>query len=248
MSRALRQELIDVTRRLHDRRWVANHDGNITIRTGAERFLATPTATSKADVDHGNLIEVDGRGRKLAGTAKPFSELVLHLAVFSARADVGAVVHAHPPNATALACSGSSLIEEPFIAEAVVSLGASIPTVPFSMPGKASADALAPFIADVDAVLLANHGVLSWGADLELAYLRMELVEHLATIALAAQPAGGVRLLPADAIAPLLAKRAAAGLGSAADRATESRPLATDSGGPGELKRVIAEEIARALS
>lgn len=248
MSRGLRQSIIDTARRLHRKGWVANHDGNITLRIGPDRFLATPTATSKADVDHDNLIEIDSRGRRLSGTARPFSESNLHMTIYGARADVAAVVHAHPPNATALACAGSRLIERPFIAEAVISLGASIPTVPFAMPGKPSADALAPFAGDVDAVLMANHGVLSWGADLEQAYLRMELVEHLATIALAAQAVGGVRPLPDDAIAPLLAKRASAGLGAAAARSALSAPTAPPAPAPaGDIRRVIAEEIARAL-
>ena len=245
MSRALRQQVIDTCHRLHHRGWVANHDGNITIRTGTDRLLATPTATSKADVDHGNLLEIDRRGRKLAGTAKPFSESNLHMAVYAARDDVHAVVHAHPPQATALACAGSRLIERPFLAEAVVSLGASIPTVPLAMPGKPAADALAPFVTEVDAVLIANHGVLAWGADLEQAYLRMELVEHLAAIAIAAQAVGGVRPLPDEAIAPLLAKRARAGLGAAADKAAAGpakTPTRADL-----VRRVVSEEIARAL-
>jgi L-fuculose-phosphate aldolase len=267
--RKLRQDLIDVARRLHARGWVANHDGNATARLGSERFLATPTATSKADVDQTNLLEVDRSGARLSGTAKPFGELPLHLAVYAARADVGAVVHAHPPSATAIACAGSKLIERPFIAEAIVSLGAVIPTAPFTMPGKPSADAVAAYAPEVDALLLANHGVITWGANLELAFLRMELVEHLATIALAAQAVGGIKPLADEVIRPLLEKRAKAGLGAAADRAAATvapkrivacapaphapgvtvispRSAAKAADGP-DLRRVISEEIARAL-
>ncbi len=249
-SRHLRDELIAVSRRLHERGWVANHDGNVTVRVGTDRWLATPTARSKADVDHDNLIEVDARGRRLSGTAKPFSELSLHLAIYAGRDDVAAVVHAHPPNATALACARSRLLERPFIAEAVVSLGNGVPTVPFAMPGKPSADALAPLVGSFDAVLLENHGALAWGADLEQAYLRLELVEHLARIAVAAQAVGGVKPLPESAVAPLLAKRAKAGLGAAAARAAAAAgtPVAAPSDRPaGDLRGVIVEEIARAL-
>jgi L-fuculose-phosphate aldolase len=202
---------------------------------------------------------VDGKGKPV-GAGKPFGEIGLHLTVYQRRPDVAAVVHAHPPHATALAVSGSRLLERPFIAEAVVSLGASIPTVPFAPPGPAACAALAPHVDAVDAVLLGNHGVLAWGADLEQASLRLELVEHLARIALAAQAAGGVQPLPESAIPPLLEARAKAGLGMAAERAADAgRPVVACApaphaavatvapGGASELTRIVQEELLRAL-
>ena len=162
-----------------------------------------------------------------------------------------AVVHAHPPFATALACSGSAALETPFLPEAVVSIGPSIPTVPFAMPGADAVAALAPFLPKVDAVLLGSHGVLTWAADLELAYLRMELVEHLARIATNAAVTGGVRALPDSALAPLLAARAKAGLGKAASNAGSApSPGTTSPPGPApsnDLARIVREEIVRAL-
>lgn len=220
--RGLRIELIEVAQALHQRGWVANHDGNVTARLGADRFLATPTATSKRLVDERGLIEVDGKGQRVAGTARAFGELGMHLAVYGARDDVGAVVHAHPPHATALAVSGSPLLEGPFIAEAVVSLGPRVPTVPYAAPGAAAASALGGFVADFDAVLLENHGAMAWGADLEQAFLRLELVEQLARVALLSQATGGPRYLADDQVAPLLQARARAGLGKAAERAGQS--------------------------
>ena len=258
----LRQQMIDASRSIHARGWVANHDGNLTGRIGRGRFLATPTATSKGRVSDSNLIEVDADGKRVAGSARPFSELAMHLAVYQERDDVGAVVHAHPPHATALACSGNNLIERPFIAEAVVSLGACIPLLPFTPPGAAAPAAIANVAGDVDAVLLANHGVFTWGADLELAVLRMELVEHLARIAMLAQAAGGIKPLPESVFEPLLAARARAGLGKAADRATTPArqrviacapaPHAPDVEVMGDEARarisaVIQEELVRAL-
>jgi L-fuculose-phosphate aldolase len=218
-ERGLRGQLASTAQALHQRGWVANHDGNASARLGPDRFLVTPTATSKADVDERNLLEVDGSGKRVAGNGRPFGEIGLHLAVYTARPDVAAVVHAHPPYATALACSGAALLERPFIAEAVVSLGPTIPTVPFAVPGPAAAEALSRFAADHDAVLIANHGAIAWGADLEQAYLRLELVEHLARIATLAQSTGGIRPLPESALGPLLQARSKAGLGAAADRA-----------------------------
>jgi L-fuculose-phosphate aldolase len=255
-NRQLRQDVVRYAQALHQRGWVANHDGNISARIGAGRFLATPTATSKEDVTEANLLEVDDQGNKVAGTSRRFSEINLHLAVFANRSDVNAVVHAHPPNATAVACSGSNIIERPFIAEAVVSLGATIPLLPFARPGKDAANALTPVVGECDAVLLANHGVLSWGPSVELAYLRMELVEHLARIALLAQANGGVRPLPDDAIPPLLEARAKAGLGQAADKAGGKQSVIACAPAPHanvevrqrpDIAAIIREEVVRSL-
>lgn len=258
-SRQLREELISTAHAIHARGWVANHDGNITVRRGPNRFLATPTAVSKAAVDHANLIEVDAHGKRLSGTAKPFSELSLHFPVYERREDVHAVIHAHPPYATAIACSGASLIERPFSPEVVVSLGDWIPTVPYAQPGLDARRALSEYVDHVDVALLASHGVISWGRDLETAYLRMELVEHQARIATLAQATGGVRPLPESAFPPLLAARAKAGLGKAAERATSPgprpasyRPTSSEAGPrssatSGDLTAIVREELLRAL-
>ena len=251
-SRDLRDQVIATAHALHARGWVANHDGNITVRRGPGRFLATPTAVSKARVDHQNLIEVDGAGKRISGTARSFSEIGLHLTVYPGRDDVGAVVHAPPPCATALAASRAPLVERPFSPEVVVSLGPWIPTVPLAAPGAAAEQALAAYVGDVDAVLLGGHGVLAWGADLETAFLRLELVEHHARIAITAQATGGVRPLPASMLPALCAARAKAGLGRAAERAVELlgrlSPTAPPVPAPsGEIATLVREELDRAL-
>jgi len=219
----LRHQIADVARHLHTRGWVANHDGNVTARDGA-RFLATPTATSKRLISDRELIEVDAKGQ-VVGHGKVFGEIGLHLTIYERRPDVNCVVHAHPPHATAISASRANPIELPFIAEALVSLGPRIPKIPYAQPGDAARAALAPWCELVDAVLLGNHGVFAWGADPEQALLRLELVEHLARIAIAAAPLGGIEPLPDSAIAPLLAARAKANIGRAADRAVETAAL-----------------------
>ncbi len=235
-ERALREQVVEYARRLHARGWVANHDGNVSARLGAGRIVSTPTATSKAQVTSESLVLVDDAGERISGPAKPPGEIGLHLAVYARRPDVGAVVHAHPPAATALACAGSRLLEKPFMAEAVVSLGAAIPTVPFALPGREACAALAPFLAEHDAVLLANHGVLACGVDVEQAYLRLELVEHLARVALDAERVGGVKPLPEAALPALLEARRKAGLGREARAAAAPAPVPRAS----TTKRVVA--------
>jgi len=216
----LRTEVSAASRHLHAAGWVANHDGNVSARDG-QRFICTPTGTSKRLIQERDLIEVDAKG-VVHGQGKAFGEIGLHLAIYERRPDVGAVVHAHPPYATAIASSRGNPIEQPFIAEALVSLGAKIPKLAYAQPGQAAKDALAPWCELVDVVLLGNHGVIAWGKDCETALLRLELAEHLAKIAVAAAALGGVEALPECAIHPLLAARAKAGLGRAADRAVET--------------------------
>ena len=265
----LRAQVAEVSRILWERGWVANHDGNVTARGEGNRFIATPTATSKRLVNERTLIEVDTKGQ-VQGAGKVFGEIGLHLVVYERRHDVNCVVHAHPPSATAIASSSQNPIEQPFIAEAFVSLGPKIPKVPYAQPGDAARQALAPWCELVDAVLLGNHGVIAWGADPEQALLRLELVEHLAKIAIAAAPLGGVQPLPESAIAPLLAARAKANIGFAANRAAETAsrllgataqkpvvacapapdatvPTMAPGGTPHALSDLVREEIVRAL-
>jgi L-fuculose-phosphate aldolase len=264
-----RAELTDYARRLHARGWVANHDGNLSVRLEPGRYLCTPTATSKAEVRAEDLLIVDEAGARVSGRAKPFGEIGLHLTVFRNRLDANAVVHAHPPTATGFACAGVPL-DQAFLAEAVVSLGPGVPTVPYAAPGEAAAQALAPFTVEHDAVLLANHGVIAWGDSIEQAYLRCELVEQLARIALTARQLGGVRALPASSIPALLEARAKAGLGPRArgvtaapstkpvvvacapapsDAPVEVRvpPKSSTLSNPGDLATIIRQEIVKAL-
>jgi L-fuculose-phosphate aldolase len=206
-----RRALVHYSKGMHRAGWVANHDGNLSVRVTSSRYVITPTSMSKADVELDDLVVVNGEGKKVAGKRRAFSEMALHLAVYRGRPKVGAVVHAHPPMAMAYGLSGKPL-PHPSIPEAVVSLGAEIPTVPLSAPGSDAVAALAPFVRRCDAVLIAGNGVLSWGPTLELAYLRMELVEHIARIGHAAAVLGGAQLLPTDLVTALVAKRRKAGL------------------------------------
>jgi L-fuculose-phosphate aldolase len=200
-----RGELVRYAQAMWQRGWVANHDGNLSARVGPNRIVCTPTATSKADVSDAVLVVTDNGGKQLAGRRKAFGELGMHLAVYRGRSDVAAVVHAHPPHATALGVSGREL--HCFLPEAVVSLGTRVPLVPLAAPGSPAVAALEPRIAGFDAVLVAGNGVWAWGEDVEQAFLRLELVEHLARIAHDAAAWGGPQPLPGDLVEKLLEAR-----------------------------------------
>ncbi len=217
-EQAQREAIAAASKLLSERGWVANHDGNITVRLDDGRILATPTAVSKRLIGADDVLLLGADG-KLAGEqrkpGRPFSELHLHLRLYKDRSDARAVVHAHPPTATAFAVAGLGLA--PSIAEAVVSIGPGAPLVPYARPGSPeSEDGLSRAMVDADVALMASHGVIAVGVDVEQAYLRVELVEHLAKIELAARQIGRVNALPREEVAYLLERRTAAGLGPAA--------------------------------
>lgn len=222
-EQSLREAVSACSKLLWEKGWVANHDGNVTARLDDGRLLATPTAVSKRLIDPDDVLLLSPDGKLLDGQrrpGKPFSEISLHLRCYRERADAKAVVHAHPPTAAGFAVAGLALTT-PIVAEAVVSLGPGAPLVPYSRPGaKEGEDALARALVDADAALLGNHGVIAVGVDVEQAFLRVELVEHLAKIELAARQIGRVNALPAADVAALLEKRTAAGLGPIARGAT----------------------------
>ncbi len=204
----LRGQVVAVSQRLHHNGWVANHDGNVSVRLTGQRYLITCSAISKRDVDDASLLLVDGEGRVLEGRRKPFSELDLHLVLYRSRPDVHAVLHAHPPYATAWGLTGKDLapIAMP---EIVVSLGDRIPTLPRTMPRDPSGTAtLGAEASRCDAMLVAGNGVFACGADLTQALLRMELVEHYAKILHLASGRGPVVGLSDSEIQTLLASRA----------------------------------------
>lgn len=203
MNPLLRAQLVQTARKLHAAGWVANHDGNVSARLGKDRFLITPTATSKAEVTEATLVVVDGAGKVVEGTRKPPGELELHLAAYRARPDVQVVVHAHPPYATAFGAARQPL--EPIcLPEAVVSLG-KVPLAPFALPKTPLAvEAVSRCATEAEAMLLPGNGVVTLGPDLALAYLRMELVEHLAQILHHARALGGAQPLEAETYAKLL--------------------------------------------
>jgi L-fuculose-phosphate aldolase len=191
-TRALREAVARVCRRLWERGLIAGPDGNVSVRLDAERLLVTPSGASKCDVAPDDLLEValhDGSVR--AGQGRASSELAMHLAIYRARPDVGAVVHAHPPTATGFAVAGETL-PDGVLPELICQLGA-VALVPYFTPGTpAAADALAPYLVDHDAFLLANHGATTVAPTLEAAHQRMESLEHAARILFTARLIGRV--------------------------------------------------------
>jgi len=209
----LKAQVVSTSHRLHENGWVANHDGNVSVRLTGDRLLITCTAVSKREVDEASLLVVDMQGQVLEGRKRPFSELELHLAVYKVRPDVNVVLHAHPPYVTAFGLAGR-LLGPIAMPEIIVSLGDRIPTLPRALPKDVAAlERLASAAQEVDAVLLSGNGAVTFGEDLSQALLRMELIEHYAKIVHLALPLGGVDPMPLAEVQRLLEARKKAGLG-----------------------------------
>jgi L-fuculose-phosphate aldolase len=172
-------------------------------------MLITPAGVSKVDVSADDLVEVRLDGARSKGAERASTEQAMHARLYRRRGDVGAVVHAHPPVATAFAVAGVALPTE-VLPEMIYQLG-NIARVPFVVPGtEVLADAMEPFIKEHDVFLFANHGATTVGANLTVAHQRMESLEHGARIVWAARALGEVRTLPADAVQTLHAARRSA--------------------------------------
>ena len=186
-----REAVCRVGKLLYDRGYVAANDGNISVRVGEGRLLITPSGVSKGRMTPDMLLVTDLDGTVIEGNRHPSSEGKMHLEVYRGRPDVNAVVHAHPPVSTAFAVCRRGL-ETPYLSELVAGLG-QVPCTPsFAMLSTEEVpQSVRPYLADHNALLLANHGALAWGGDLWEAFDRLETVEHTAKIVLNAQLLGG---------------------------------------------------------
>jgi len=202
MYQAEKELICQIGKLLYDRGYVAANDGNISVRVG-EHLVMTPSGVSKGRMTPEMLLVTDLEGNVLEGNRHPTSEGKMHLAVYRHRPDVQAVVHAHPPVSTAFAACRKGL-ETPYLAELVVGLGTVPCTRSFAMLSTEEVpESVVPYLPEHNAVLLANHGALTWGATLWDAFDRMETVEHTAKILMNIQTIGGGVPLAEEQVAQL---------------------------------------------
>lgn len=203
----LREQLSGFSMDLHALGFAPGTSGNLSARLDRSRVLATPTGCSKRAIGPGDLTIVDMEGRHLQGDRHVTSEIGMHLTIYRERPDVEAVVHAHPVFATAFASSGIAL-DQPLCSEVVMTLG-TIPLAAYATTGTEEVgEALLPYLQDHDAVLLAHHGVVTYGSSLMDALMKMETVEHFAQICLVVRQLGGGSTLHGKQLSDLLRARA----------------------------------------
>src|SRR3989454_11389272 len=204
-----RRDLIRICQLMYDGRYVVSSDGNVSVRLDDSRVLATPTMTCKGRTTADMLAITDLEGRPL-NDRRASSELAMHLLIYRERPDVKAVCHAHPPHGTAFAVAGLP-IDQPILSEVILTLGC-VPLAEYGTPSTEElTDAMRPLVKHHNALLMANHGAVAYGADLWQAFDRLETLEHTAKIAILSRVLGGSRNLSPDAIEKLINVREAAG-------------------------------------
>ena len=186
----VKQDIIEIGKRMYNREFVASNDGNISVKVSDNEIIITPTGVSKGYMKTEDLIKVDLDGNVISGDKKPSSEMKMHLVVYKNRPDVFAVCHAHPQKATAFAVA-RQICDKIALPEVIFSIG-SVALSEYATPTTEEVPkSISEIIKTTDAVLLANHGALTVGSDVFDAYYKMETLEHFAGITLYARLLGG---------------------------------------------------------
>ena len=175
-----KKEICNIGKRMYENGFVAANDGNISVKIN-DRILITPTGVSKGYMSPEMMILVDLDGKQLEGERRPSSEIKMHLQVYKEDENVKSVVHAHPPFATSYAVAGKELHKK-IMPETIISLG-SVPLAKYGTPSTSEIPkSIKGLIKQNNALLLENHGALTWGDSLKNAYFKMETLEFYAKI------------------------------------------------------------------
>ncbi len=238
----LRQEIADFSRLTYQKGYLASTDGNLSARLSDGEIICTPTMINKGFVRPEDSVVVDLQGRAVRGERKASSEIAMHLLVYELRPDVNAVVHCHPPAATAYAAAGIPL-NKALISEVVLALGC-IPVAEYGTPGTPElTDRLRPYVSNYDALLMANHGVVTYGSNLMDAYNRMDTVEHFAKISICTRILGKEQLLSADDVEKLWVQRQAYFGLETSDEARPKDPMCPVTDGRSETISLTRDEL-----
>ena len=200
----IKKQICDIGKRIYDRGMVAANDGNISVKISDNEFLCTPTGVSKGFMTPDYICKVDAEGKVIQANAgfKPSSEIKMHMRVYKERPDVKSIVHAHPMYATGFAIAGIPLTQ-PIMPEAVIALGC-VPIAEYGTPSTNEIpDAVSKYLQHYDAVLLANHGALTYSDSLLAAYHKMESVEFYAKLLYISKNLGGPKELSEDQVQKL---------------------------------------------
>ena len=211
-EQAIKEEIVKVATRCYERGLLVAGDGNISVRVGPNRLIATPSGVSKGWMTPEMMVAVDLAGKPLEPTSyKVSSEWPMHQVIYQARPDIHAVVHAHPPHATAFAVAGLSL-DKAILSEVVLTLGC-VPLAAYGTPStRELTDAIAPFLEFHDALLMANHGAVAYAETLEKAFNKLETLEHTCKISFLARTLGNENVIPGRAIEKLFDIRERSGM------------------------------------
>ncbi|SHE91123.1 class II aldolase/adducin family protein [Clostridium fallax] len=201
----VKKQICEIGKRIYMKGFVAANDGNISVKINDKEVLCTPTGISKGYMTPDMICKVDLDGKIISsnGNYKPSSEIKMHLRVYKERSDVKSVVHAHPPYGTSFAIAGIPLTKA-IMPEAVIALGC-VPIAEYGTPSTDEIpDAVSKYLSNYDAVLLENHGALTYGPDLMSAYFKMESLEFYAKLTYLSSQIGEPQILDKNQIEKLL--------------------------------------------
>lgn len=207
-EKTVKQQILEIGRRMYEKDLVVSNAGNISVRISENEILCTPTGVSKGFMSEESICKIDMEGNLLEanGNYRPSSEMKMHRRVYLRRPDIKAVVHAHPIYATTFAAAGLPL-DARVLAEPIVDLD-YVPLAPYGTPSTDEVpDSLEPFLKDYNAILLGNHGALTYAQDLIHAYYNMELVEFYARIMYQLNNLGQMREFTKEELDKLFALR-----------------------------------------
>ncbi len=185
--------VVAAARRLITAGLCVGNSGNVSLRFEGRFIAITPAGIPYEEMDAEDIVVVDAAGTVVNGHRRASSETGMHLAIYAARADVGAIVHTHSSFATAFAIAGRPI---PAVHYVIAPLGDEIRVAPYATFGTAAlARGVATTLGADNAVLIGNHGAVAVGPDLRTAFERAERVEELAALAWRAAALGGPVIL-----------------------------------------------------
>jgi len=243
-AEALRGEILRVGRKLWERQYVDGNGGNISCRLGTRYVLCTPTMMSKRDMEPADICLSDLQGNIVAGDRLRTSELLLHLEIYRANPRARAVVHCHPPYATAFSLTGTTP-PVGLISEYEIFIGPAA-LARYETPGtKAFAETVLPFVQDHNTILLANHGVVCWSDTVTHAEWLVEILEsYCKTCVIAKQIGKPLTYIPEEKIKEVLALKRKLGFPDA-----RMEPLSPpDPSNPpvnAELEKLVRQVVSR---
>jgi len=193
----LRRELVEYGVKSYQAGFVTETEGNISARLDNGHVIASPSHIPYEQRVPDDMVLLDMEGNVVRSERRPTSEFRMHLAVYKAREDAGAVIHAHPLFSSVLAVAGQPLL--PILDEMIPYLGGTVEVADFAPSGSAElAEKVVKALGNKSAVLLANHGTLCTGKNLSRAYQTTKYVEKWSHITILAKLVGSARTIPQD--------------------------------------------------
>jgi len=244
-AEALRAEILRVGRKLWQRQYVDCNGGNISVRLGSKYVLCTPTMMSKGDLEPADICLSDLEGNILAGDRSRTSELLLHLEIYKANERARAVLHCHPPYATAFALTGT-VPPNGLIPEYEVFIGPAA-VAPYETPGtQAFAETVLPYVQDHNTILLTNHGIVCWSDTVTHAEYLAEIIDtYCKTYLIALQIGKPLSFIPESKIQDILALKRRLGFPDARLPKDSVAGIPSSGKHTAELEHLVEQVVAR---